>query len=196
MYNVSVMPSTPPRSPPAESRQRSKFGRKLFATPVPLERFVKPRLTTFLIVYPARQPPVFIAVLPEKLRSTLAAEGASRCWGGPVFPKKVCASEQPQITLRDTAMCCKSCSMCRFGHLLLPGLTLIEPHTTTARVPLNTTTTYNPTEIELRSTVCQSYGTRIYFLIKIISIGFGLPVATSDGRDQRFVNRLMTHTVS
>lgn len=116
--------------------------------------------------------PVCIAFLPEKLRSTLAAEGASSCWGGPVFPQKVCAGEQLQVAFRDAAMCCKSCSMClpahravavcggsqfraqlipnasaeatpsmcRFGHLLLPGLTLIEPHRTTARMPFNTTT--------------------------------------------------------
>jgi hypothetical protein len=60
--------------------------------------------------------PVFIAFLPEKLRSTLAAEGASSCWRGPVFPKQVCAGEQPQVTLRDTAVCCKSCSMCLAAH--------------------------------------------------------------------------------
>jgi hypothetical protein len=115
--------------------------------------------------------PVFTVFLPEKLRSTLAAEGASSRWGGSVFPKQVCASEQPQVTLWDTAMCCKSRSMClaahgavavcggsqfraqlipnasaeatpsmwRFGHLPLPALTLIEPHSTTARVPFNTT---------------------------------------------------------
>jgi hypothetical protein len=123
--------------------------------------------------------PVFLAFLPEKLRSTLAAERASSCWGGPVFSKQVCAGEQPQVTLRDTAMCCKGCSMClaahgavavcggsqfraqlipnasakatpsmcRFGHLPLPALTLIEPHRTTARVPFDTTTISQPPEI-------------------------------------------------
>jgi hypothetical protein len=60
--------------------------------------------------------PVFSAFLPEKLRSTLAAERACSCWGGPVFPEQVCAGEQPQVTLRDTAMCCKSCSVCLAAH--------------------------------------------------------------------------------
>jgi hypothetical protein len=66
--------------------------------------------------YPARRPPIFTAILPEQLRSTLAAEGASNCWGGAVFSKQVCASKQPQVSLRDTAMCCKSCSMCLAAH--------------------------------------------------------------------------------
>ena|ERR1700677_4462987 len=115
--------------------------------------------------------PVFTAFFPEKLGSTLAAEGTSNCWGGPVFPKQLCASEQAQVTLRDTAMCCKSCSMglaahgavavrgasqfraqlipnasaeaaplmWRFGHMPLPALTLIEPHSTAARVPFDKT---------------------------------------------------------
>ena len=74
--------------------------------------------------------PIFTAFLPEKLRSTLAAEGASSCWGGPVFSQQVCASEQPQVTLRDTAVCCKrQLPRCGGSVICPPGSKLIEPLT-------------------------------------------------------------------